>query len=85
MRRIVCGGLSYAVFGALLPFTFVCDHHLLLLPCSITTRCTSTNLADKKAIDARARHPAENIPGQHLPGESPQPAHPVLTPLTVDC
>lgn len=81
MRRFVlCGSRRMGVAQASLTLFFVYDHHRLLLPCPITTHCTSTNLADKKAIDARARHPAENIPGQHLPGESAQPAHPILTP-----
>ena len=44
--------MRVAAYRPLLPFTFVCNHSLLLLPCSITTCCTSTNLADKKAINA---------------------------------
>ena len=56
----------------LLPFTYVCDHSLLLLRCPITMRCTSTHLADEMAVDAAlAIQPKTYLVYIYLPGESP--------------
>ena len=66
------GSRRMSIGRRLLPFTLLCGHHLLLLRCPITMRCTSTHLADEMAIDAAlAIQPKTYLVYIYIPGESP--------------